>query len=128
MEPTKTEKIVSLARQVNARRGKSQHVETVPKYGADMKRSDLVWMGLAFLGIVSLPMFGWIGGLQTLAGALLMWVFYLIQNRDLAWQSSAEHFMEVMALRDELAACKAKLGPDAAEKRGAFVSAALKPS
>jgi hypothetical protein len=57
-----------------------------------------------------------------------VWVFYLIQNRDLAWQSSVEHFMEVMALRDELAACKAKLGPSADEKRRAFVAGALKPS
>jgi hypothetical protein len=130
MEPTKTEKLVSLARQVNERRGISQQDGTAPNYGADMKRSDMVWMLLAFLGIVILPMFGWIGGLQTLAGALLVWVFYLIQNRELARQSGTEYMLRLFALQEEFATYQAKYGPtpeEMLEQRRAYAASLLNP-
>jgi hypothetical protein len=131
METTKTEKLVSLARQVNERRGIAQQDGTAPKYGGEMKRSDMVWMLLAFLGIVSLPMYGWIGGLQTLAGALLLWVFYLIQNRELARQSSTEYMLRLFELRDEFAAYREKYGPSPEEKqeqRRAYAASLLSSS
>lgn len=128
MDQTKTGKLLESARQVNARRQASSDVPSPSATQADITRLQWAGMLAAFFGIVSFPMFGWIGGLQTLAGALLIWVFSLIQAKAIAWQSSAEHFLQLIALRNEFAAYREKYGPSAEERRKAFIAAALTPS
>ena len=128
MDQTKTGKLLESARQVNERRQASSDVPPPSATQADITMPQWAGMLIAFLGIVSFPMVGWIGGLQTIAGALLVWVFYLIQTRAIAWQSSTESFLQLIALRNEFAAYREKYGPSAEERRKASVAAALTPS
>lgn len=128
MEPTKTEKLVAAASEVNARRQTEQSAASPLPYSRDTSPYQTVGMVVAFLGIVSLPMYGWVGGLQTLAGALLMWVFYLIQDRDTQSQSATAYMLRLVELRDEFAAYRAKYGPspeEAQEQRRAYAASLL---
>lgn len=131
MDDKTTEKLMQVARRVNERRMDSGTDPIPQAVQSDFTPAQWAGMLAAFFGIVSFPMLEWIGGLQTIAGALLVWVFFLIQDREIARQSSAEYMLRLFELRDEFAAYKEKYGPtpeEAREQRRAYAASLLHPS
>lgn len=110
MEPTKTEQLLSAAKQVNERRrvpllDASASVAPQVKARRCQMDEESIFVGLwvsALIGIAVLPVLGWIEALQVLAFCLWFWVAQMQRERNNAWKHAAEQRPQIDELQRRL--------------------------